>query len=37
MNYSIELTPYAEKDIEKLKKSGEKRVLIKIDGILNGL
>lgn len=37
MNYSIELTPNAEKDIEKLKKSGDKRILIKIDGLLNEL
>ncbi len=31
MNYSIELTLDAENDIEKLKKSGDKKVLIKID------
>jgi mRNA-degrading endonuclease RelE of RelBE toxin-antitoxin system len=30
MNYSIEITIDAEKDIEKLKKSGDKKVLVKI-------
>lgn len=37
MNYSIELTLDAENDIEKLKKSGDKKVLIKIDKLLNEL
>lgn len=37
MNYSIELTLTAEKDIEKLKKSENKKVLIKIDKLLNEL
>lgn len=37
MNYSIELTLDAENDIEKLKKSGDKKILIKIDKLLNEL
>jgi toxin YoeB len=35
MRYKIELTP--ESDIEKHKKSGDKKVLIKIDLLLNEL
>jgi hypothetical protein len=31
MSYLIELTLYAEKDLEKFKKSGDTKVLIKID------
>lgn len=31
MTYSIELTDEAISDIEKLKKTGDKKVLIKID------
>lgn len=37
MTYSIELTFDAEQDIEKFKKSGDKKVLIKIDKLLNEL
>jgi len=37
MNFSIELTPEAEADIEKHKKSGNKKVLIKIDRLLTEL
>lgn len=37
MSYKIELTPEAESDIEKHKKSGEKKVLIEIDLLLNEL
>lgn len=37
MNYSIELTLVAERDIEKLKKSGDKKILLKIDKLLNEL
>ncbi len=37
MSYSIELTEEAISDIEKLKKAGDKRVLIKIDKLLNEL
>lgn len=37
MSYSIELTEEAISDIEKLKKSGDKKVLIKIDKLLNEL
>lgn len=37
MSYSIELTLDAENDIEKLKKSGDKKVLLKIDKLLNEL
>lgn len=37
MNYSIEITIDAEKDIEKLKKSGDKKVLVKIDKLLDEL
>ena len=37
MIYTIELTIYAEKDIEKFKKSGDKKALIKIDKLLNEL
>jgi mRNA-degrading endonuclease RelE of RelBE toxin-antitoxin system len=31
MSYSIELTIEAEKDIQRLKKSGDKKVLLKIN------
>lgn len=37
MNYSIELTPEAIFDIEKHKKSGDKKILLKIDKLLNEL
>jgi toxin YoeB len=37
MNYSIEITIDAEKDIEKLKKSGDKKVLLKINKLLDEL
>jgi hypothetical protein len=37
MTYSIELTFDAELDIEKFKKSGDKKTLIKIDKLLNEL
>jgi toxin YoeB len=37
MSYSIELTINAENDIEKFKKSGDKKVLIKIDKLLDEL
>ena len=37
MNYSIVLTLDAENDIKKLKKSGDKKLLIKIDKLLNEL
>lgn len=37
MSYTIELTINAEKDIEKLKKSGDKNVLLKIDKLLDEL
>ncbi len=37
MSYTIELTIYAEKDIEKFKKSGDKKALIKIDKLLDEL
>jgi toxin YoeB len=37
MSYSIELTNHAEKDIEKFIKSGDKKVLIKIDKLLDEL
>ena len=37
MTYSIELTFDAELDIEKFKKSGDKRTLIIIDKLLNEL
>jgi toxin YoeB len=37
MSYTIELTINAEKDIEKFKKSGDKKVLIKIDILLDEL
>jgi toxin YoeB len=35
MSYSIELTEEAIADIEKHKKSGDKKVLLKIDKFLN--
>jgi toxin YoeB len=37
MTYSIELTPVAENDIERLKQSGDKKILVKIDKLLNEL
>lgn len=37
MSYSIELTEEAILDIEKHKKSGDKKVLIKINKLLNEL
>jgi toxin YoeB len=37
MSYSIELTKNAEQDIEKFIKSGDKKVLIKIDKLLDEL
>jgi toxin YoeB len=37
MNYAIELTLDAVNDIEKLKKSGDKKVLQKIDKLLDEL
>ena len=37
MSYSIELTEIAIADIEKHKKSGDKKVLVKIDTLLNEL
>ncbi len=37
MSYEIELTAIAEIDIEKFKKSGDKKVLIKIDKLLDEL
>lgn len=37
MSYSIELTDEAISDIEKHKKSGDKKVLIKIDKLLDEL
>lgn len=37
MSYLIELTEEAISDIEKHKKSGDKKVLIKIDKLLNEL
>ena len=37
MSFSIELTIEAELDIEKFKKSGDKKSLVKIDKLLNEL
>ncbi|NDP28502.1 MAG: Txe/YoeB family addiction module toxin [Flavobacterium sp.] len=37
MSYSIELTEEAISDIEKHKKSGDKKILTKIDKLLNEL
>jgi toxin YoeB len=37
MSYAIELTNQAFEDIEKHKKSGDKKVLLKIDKLLNEL
>ena len=37
MTYSIELTPVAENDIERSKQSGDKKILVKIDKLLNEL
>ncbi len=37
MSYKIELTINAIKDIEKIKKSGDKKFLLKIDKLLNEL
>jgi len=37
MSYTIELTIDAIKDIEKFKKSGDKKILLKIDKLLDEL
>ncbi|MFV0566034.1 MAG: Txe/YoeB family addiction module toxin [Flavobacteriaceae bacterium] len=37
MSYEIELTETANSDIEKYKKAGDKKVLVKIDKLLNEL
>lgn len=37
MSYSIELTDDAITDIEKHKKSGDKKILVKIDKLLTEL
>lgn len=37
MSYLIELTIDAEKDIEKFKKLGDKKILLKIDKLLDEL
>jgi toxin YoeB len=37
MSFSIEITLEAELDIEKFKKSGDKKSLVKIDKLLNEL
>jgi len=37
LSYKIELAIDAVKDIEKFKKSGDKKVLLKIDKLLNEL
>jgi toxin YoeB len=37
MSYEIELTPEAENDIEKHKKSGEKKVLVRIAKLFDEL
>ena len=37
MSYELELTDEANSDIEKFKKSGDKKSLIKIDKLLNEL
>jgi len=37
MNYSIELTAVALHDIEKHKKSGNKKIILKINNLLNEL
>lgn len=37
MSYLIELTPEAESDIEKHKKSGNKRVLARINKLIDEL
>ena len=37
MSFSIELTEVAEKDIEKFKKTGNKKILQKIDKLLDEL
>ena len=37
MSFSIELTEVAEKDIEKFKKTGNKKILQKIDMLLDEL
>ena len=37
MSYEIELTLEAQFDIEKHKKSGDKKILLKIDKLLNEL
>ncbi len=37
MSYSIELTPQAEADIEKHKKAGNRKVLVRIDKLFDEL
>ena len=37
MSYAIQYTGIAEKDLERHRKSGNKKVLQKIDGLLNEL
>jgi toxin YoeB len=37
MSYLIELTPEAYSDIEKHKRAGDKKILVKIDKLLNEL
>lgn len=37
MSYIIEITPEAQSDIEKFKKSGEKKILTKINDLFNEL
>ena len=37
MKYNIKMLPSAEKDVEKLKKSGDKQAVKKLDKLLNEL
>lgn len=37
MSYQIKLTPQAEADVKKLKKSGNRKILVKIDRLLDEL
>lgn len=37
MSYTIKLTDKSEKDIEKLAKSGDKKVILKLNTLLNEL
>lgn len=37
MSYAIEVTPEAEQDIERHKKAGDRKVLVKIDKLLDEL